>query len=135
MSKVLDFELVGKTAIAENNLAYLKIDDQIIHQLFPLLPQINAIRKPDYFGAGLVGAHISIIYPEEKIVIAKSDLGQMHQFEIKGFYQATLGVKNYYVVMVKLPALVALRKKYGLPEYLCFKNYMIDFHITFGVEV
>lgn len=129
------FELAGKTAVSKNNLTYLKVDDQMIHQLFPLLPQNDLLQKPDYFGVEGVGAHISLIYPQEQILIEESDLNQVYDFTIKGFCKAVLGAKTYYVLRVKSDALVALRQQYGLPEYCCFQSYAVDFHMTIGVEI
>jgi hypothetical protein len=59
----------GKLAVSHNNLTYLNIDDNYIHQLFPLLKN-QEIKKPDYFGDDSVGAHITVIYPEENKVIS-----------------------------------------------------------------
>lgn len=60
----------GQLIRSENRLTYLDIDDAYIHKLFPLL-QDYQIKIPDYFGVKSAGAHISIIYPEENILIQR----------------------------------------------------------------
>lgn len=76
------FPSTGKIAVSNNNLTYLDIDDEYVHQLFPLLKNFN-IKKPDYFGEDSEGAHITVIYPEENKTINKDDLGQKHGGEWK----------------------------------------------------
>lgn len=125
---------VGYLAVTEHNLVYLNIDDEYIHQLFPLL-EGKKIEKPDYFGENLIGAHVSTIYPEENKLIMNEDLGEKHRFKVKGAYTAKLDTKKYYVITVDSPSLVQLRKKYELPQLLCFKNYLIEFHITIGIKI
>lgn len=126
--------LDGKLAISDNNLVYLDVDDAYIHRLFPLL-QNQQIKKPDYFGEKSAGAHITVIYPEENKTINKNDLGQKHDFIIKDFVTAQLGLKTYYVLLVESLSLLQLRKKCQLPDLLCFKGYSIGFHITIGVKI
>lgn len=126
--------LKGSTKISNNNLFYLDIDDAYIHQLFPFLKD-DHIKKPDYFGEKSAGAHITIIYPEEDKKINKEDLVQEHSFLVKNIVTAEIGQKKYYVLLVESPSLLQLRRKYKLPDLLCFKGYAIDFHITIGVKV
>lgn len=124
---------VGKIAVSTNNLIYLDIDDNYIHQLFPLLKN-SAIQKPDYFGKKSGGAHITVIYPEEKRIIQPEDLNQQHRFTLQDFVMAEIGQKIYYILLIKSPTLLHLRRKYGLSDKLCFKGYEINFHITIGVN-
>ncbi|HLB42938.1 MAG: hypothetical protein A3F13_01155 [Gammaproteobacteria bacterium RIFCSPHIGHO2_12_FULL_40_19] len=126
--------LDGKLAISDNNLVYLDVDDAYIHRLFPLL-QNQQIKKPDYFGEQSAGAHITVIYPEENKTINKNNLDQKHDFIIKNIVTAQLGLKTYYVLLVESSSLLQLRRKYKLPDLLCFKGYSIGFHITIGVKV
>jgi len=123
----------GKLAISNNNLVYLDIDDAYIHRLFPLLKN-QQIKKPDYFGEKSAGAHITVIYPEENTKINKNDLDQKHDFIIKDVVTAQIGLKTYYVLLVESSSLLQLRRKYKLPDLLCFKNYFIGFHVTIGVK-
>ena len=122
----------GRLAESFGGLAYLDIDDAYIHQLFPLLKEPQA-QKPDYFGAGSIGAHITVTYPEEGVFIRKEDLGREYAFKTTVVSTAELGLKKYYVLQVESPALLALRQHYGLPDKLQFANQWVDFHITIGV--
>jgi hypothetical protein len=122
----------GRLAESFGGLAYLDIDDAYIHQLFPLLKEPQA-QKPDYFGDGSIGAHITVTYPEEGVLIRKEDLGQEYSFKVVGISTAELGLKKYYVLQVESPELLALRRRYGLPDKLQFAKQWVDFHITIGV--
>lgn len=123
----------GKLLLSKNYLTYLDVDNRYILELFPLL-KIDHIQQPDYFGHNSAGAHISVVYPEEHKKIQKKDLNQEHHFEVTDLISAELFHKTYYALLVNAPSLVALRKKYGLPEALNFKGYAIDFHITVAVS-
>lgn len=124
----------GHTDKTENNLFCLKIDDAYIHQLFPLLKDEH-VKKPDYFGEKSVGAHITIIYPEENKKINVHDLQQEHSFFVKDIVTVEIGQKIYYVLLVDSPSLLQLRRKYGLSDLLCFKGYSVGFHITIAVRM
>jgi len=123
----------GKLAISPDNLIYLDIDDAYIHNLFPLLKEEN-IKKPDYFNKGLAGAHVSVVYPQEPSHFDKKDFGKEFHFKINELIIAEIHVKKYFMLLLEAPMLRQLRVKYGLPEKLHFKNYVIDFHITIGVS-
>lgn len=125
--------LKGNTRLTENNLFCLGIDDAFIHQLFPLLKNEN-VKKPNYFGEKSIGAHITIIYPEENKKINTHDLQQEHSFSIKDIVTAAIGQKKYFVLLIESPSLLKLRKKYFLPDLLSFKGYLIGFHITIGID-
>lgn len=125
---------MGKLEVTDIGLVYLNIDDNYIHHLFALLPDNQAI-KPDYFGPNLIGAHISVFYPEENIHCINDDLHQIHHFNVLNLFTANLDSKKYYALKVFSPSLLALRRRYGLTDKLSFKNHWIDFHITVGVNV
>ena len=68
-------------------LLYLKVTDRYIYELLPLLPDV--LSAPPYFGPGLIGAHISIIHPQEidwKKPPSLPPLGTTYSFEIDHFY-------------------------------------------------
>jgi hypothetical protein len=130
----LNLPFAGKFMVSSNNLAYLDVDDEFIHQLFPLLGNKKII-KPNYFGVGSVGAHITVAYPEEGIRFDKGDLNREHNFQAKDVVAAEIGSKIYYVLLVESPSLLKLRRQYNLSDMLCFKGYSIGFHITVGVEL
>lgn len=123
----------GKLAISKTRLVYLDIADQYIHALYPLL-QLPNVEKPSYFAEGREGAHITVIYPEEKKKIKNEALNETHFFAIEKLIAAEIGSKKYYALLIKSPSLLQLRKQYHLSNLLSFKGYFIDFHITIGVE-
>lgn len=121
----------GRLAKSQNNLTYLNVDDAYIHTLFPLL-QDEKITIPDYFGEGGVGAHITVIYPEERAEVNDKDLENQHQFIIHDLVAAEIGPKTYYALLIESPSLLMIRRKYHLSDLLFFKGYSIGFHITIG---
>lgn len=123
----------GRLVLSDNKLIYLDIDDAYVHRLFPLLTNA-AIKKPDYFKKGSVGAHVTVAYPEEQSIFDKRDFGKEYHFKIKELVAADIYLKKYYVLIVDSPMLRQLRAKHGLPEQLNFKQHLIDFHITIGVS-
>jgi len=123
----------GKLAISHNHLVYLDIDDNYIYQLFPLLKTPH-IEKPNYFSTYGVGAHISVIYPEENKILQQKYLGQEYHFTLQEMVIAEINLKKYYILLVQSPALLHIRRKHELPDKLNFKNYEIGFHITIGVS-
>jgi hypothetical protein len=124
----------GKLAIYDNKLVYVQVSDEYVHQLFPLLEEENII-KPDYFTEKPIGAHITIIYPEEYKKTDAKDLGLEHPFLVKDLVAAKINKKTYYAILLESASLLQIRKKYGLPELLSFKGYRIGFHITIGVKI
>lgn len=132
LDTVAQLSMKGHLKMNAFGLTYLDIDDNFIHHIFPLIPDMSAM-KPEYFGEDLVGAHISVIYPEEDIPCHKSDLNKEHDFVVTGLFSAVLENKKYYVLKVKAPSLISVRRRHGLPHKLLFKNYLIDLHITVGV--
>lgn len=123
----------GRLALSSQGLVYLDIDDGYIHEVWPLLKQ-SSIQKPDYFDArtDFMGAHVSVFYPDENVILRQSDLDKVHDFEIKGACWAVVFDKRYYVLLVEAPSLLGLRLSYGKKPQLTFKSFLIDFHITFG---
>jgi len=124
----------GLLHVSPRKLTYLNIDDNYIHQIFPLIPNPQA-NKPDYFGEGEMGAHISIIYPEENNVAANNELNKEHAFSVQGFFTAIINQKRYYILRVHAPSLLEVRKRQQLPEYPYFKDFSVDLHITVGVQL
>lgn len=133
LEKALTLRSIGQLGIINHNYLYLKVDDDFIHQLYPLIA-VSEVNKPDYFETGGVGAHISVIYPEENKKVNLSELKQEHEFTVKHVATALIRDKLYYAVLVESPTLLAIRKHFNLPELLCFKGYDICFHITIGTK-
>lgn len=119
----------------EEGLLYLKVSDRYIYELLPLLPDV--LSPPPYFGKGLIGAHISIIQPEE-IDWTKPPvlppLGNRYPFTIGHFAWATpqhiSKAARVYFLTVEAPELVKIRTDAGLSPQ--FKEH--DLHITIGVQ-
>lgn len=134
LARALQLEPSGRIAISSNELVYLKIDDDWIHALYPYLHH-ETLKKPDYFANEGIGAHISVIYPEENKIIGPQELGQIHYFKFKAVIKVALGIKYYYVLTIEAPSLTALRRAYDLPNLLNFKGYAINLHITLATEL
>ncbi|MDP1604812.1 MAG: hypothetical protein Q8M03_16290 [Legionella sp.] len=130
--QVADLSRVGSLLVTPDKLFYLDIDDDYIHRLFPLFhslyPGVVKAQKS-------IGAHISVVYPEENCLLPEDELEKHHAFEIRGAFSADLGAKRYYGLAVHSPDLIALRKKNKLSEKLHFKGQLIELHITVGTEI
>ncbi len=117
------------------NYCYLKVDDAYIHAIHPLLAEYGQIEKPDYFSAvNPIGAHISVIYPEDEITPRSENIAQIHTFSLSKLIKVQLGIMEYYALSVISPSLTSLRKAHELPAKLSFKGQEIGFHITVGVR-
>ncbi|WP_019215717.1 hypothetical protein [Legionella tunisiensis] len=110
-----------------DNFCYLKIDDDYIHLTHPLLNEHGVIEKPAYFiPPDDVGAHISIIYPEEN-KIPQIAIEQKHHFSICGLLKARYGLKEYFALVVNSPSLAAFRQKHHLAARPTFKSQEVFF--------
>jgi hypothetical protein len=118
-----------------NGFIYVDLDDQFIHELNAYIEK-EGFEKPPYFGkTGLVGAHITLMYPYEtkqygikemeesgeKIVFTpiKCQVAQPTNWK---------GIDEVYFIVVDAPQLDQIREKYGLPK----QDH--DFHITIGIK-
>lgn len=119
----------GALKISDERLVYLDIDDHYIHQLFPLIGYIG-VRKPDYFSMG-IGAHISVIYPNEHTTDIHENKST-YSFEVISLFKAQTEDAIYFALKVKSPELLQLRKQYQLGPQLNLNGYSIDLHITIG---
>lgn len=129
IEKAKTFSKQGALKISDERLVYLDIDDNYIHQLFPLIGYVG-VRKPDYFSMG-IGAHISVIYPNEH----KTDIHETentYQFEVISLFKAQTEDALYFALKVKSPELLQLRNQYQLGPQLSLNGYTIDLHITIG---
>jgi hypothetical protein len=112
----------------EGDYSFLQVEADYINLLYPKLARHYAVERPRY------GAHISLIYPEEASSLRASELGQVHNFSVKGLAKATLDFKEYYILLVLAPTLTSLRQSYNLDPRPMYKANRIDFHITIGVK-
>ncbi len=119
----------------KSNYCYLKVDDGFVHQAYPHIEQFHTgIQKPDYFDASNdIGAHISVIYPEEHVALMPENIGQIHDFKLCKLIKAQFETSAYFVLSVVSPSLNRLRQMHRLSVHPVFKGYEIMFHITIGV--
>lgn len=125
----------GNIKIAVNGFSYLDINDDFIHQIYPLLGYLEAM-KPDYFTTenNYIGAHISIIYPEENTQLDANEANKRIEFEIVGLFCADLADTRYFAFKVNAPELIRIRQKYGLSDKMQLKGCMIESHITIATK-
>ena len=120
---------------ADEGFVYVDIEDGFIYRFIDQSSK-EGFDLPPYFGPGLVGAHITVIYPDELQQYGLKDfegLGERIPFELKEcqivFPKSWEGVEQVFLVTVEAPILDEFREKYGLPK----RKY--DYHITLGVKL
>jgi len=136
--KLEEVELKGVLKQTKDGFVYIKIDNDFIHGVFPLLEDKN-VKEPPYFGKGEIGAHISAITKDEideKEIEKIDELGEELSFTIKGVFstepQGWKGMSRVWFVSVDCPRIIEIRKKYKLPE--TYENKGHDYHITIAVR-
>jgi hypothetical protein len=137
--QVLDYAQINlpHLGILENRsgFIYVKVDDAYIHQLISFL-QSQGFEEPPYFGKPeLVGAHITVVYPDEVKkygLKTLSEEGSIISFTLKNCKvihpPQWKEVDEIYLIVVDAPELDSIRSKYGLPK----RHYA--FHITIGIK-
>jgi hypothetical protein len=88
-----------------------------------------------------MGAHVSIVYPEEAkkeeirndLALGKLDL--LHHFEIHKFASIKLNKKTYFALSIHSETLTNLRIRYSLLPLLNFRRTLVPFHITLAVQI
>lgn len=115
----------------EGGFVFVDVDDNYIHELIKFIEKEGFV-KPPYFGDCLVGAHITVIYPEEMTEQPIEEIGQTIHFTLRECQvirpHKMEGIEEVYFIVVEAPELDVLRQKYHLPR----RQY--DFHITVGVK-
>lgn len=118
-----------------NNYYFLKLADNFIHDLYPIIKSNKMIVKPDYFSIeNSTGAHITLAYEEENADLPLFEIGQVHEFLIEEYGSIVLKNKEYHVLIINSASLNALRIKYNLPLKPAFKNFLVNFHITIAMR-
>ncbi|MCF7852426.1 MAG: hypothetical protein K9M07_04195 [Simkaniaceae bacterium] len=118
-----------------DGFVYVDVDDKYIHKLVTFI-QKDGFEKPPYFGdSGLVGAHITVIYPGE---IKKYGVGRIQECGETIYFipkecqivhpPKWQKIDEVYFLVVEAPELDRIREKYRLPK----REYA--FHITIGVK-
>jgi hypothetical protein len=117
----------GQLIVKSDGFGYLKVDDDYIHTLFPMLEvEGEGFKKPPYFRTDEApGAHISVFYVNENIV--PEEVGQYFHFELKQIVIVKASKNTSYAVLqVESPELEKLREKYGLSPKLFGHEYHIS---------
>jgi hypothetical protein len=121
------FPQVGVLVQKADGYVYLKVDDNYIHKLFPMLGlEEEGYTEPPYFRSKEApGAHISVIYEAEEV--SPVEVGKTYSFTLKDIVIVKADWDTYYaVIQVSAPELEALRTKYGLKP----KLQGHEFHIS-----
>ncbi len=122
----------------DTGYVYLKVSEAFRDQLIPLIEapikqRLSLERRVDD-----VGAHISIVYPDEiQTAFEVPDLGRSVDFEIQGLdlYTATVHGGSYLVLLVKSVELEQIRVALHLHKEHFYYGIQVPFHITLaGVE-
>lgn len=117
----------------DRGFVYVDLPNDYIYKLNPLIAE-KGFELPPYFGPGLHGAHISVIYAGEATEnnIKIKEAGQTIYFSPKDCKVVKPGnwqdVDAVYIIQVDAPALDKLRKRYGLSKAA------YPFHITIGIK-
>lgn len=114
---------------------YVDLDDSYVHKLVTFI-QKDGFEEPPYFGSpNLVGAHITVIYPDEVEKYGINDIqecGKTIHFTPKDCKIVRPPnweeIDEVYFIVIDAPELDEIREKYGLPK----REY--DLHITIGVK-
>lgn len=117
----------GRLIVKPDGFTYLKVDDNYIYKLFPMLGlKEDGFREPPYFRTrSSPGAHISVFYKEEHI--KPEEAGQYFQFKLKDIVIVRPSKYiSFAILKVESPELEKLREKYGKSPKLLGH----EFHIT-----
>ena len=136
----LSFQGVAKVD-PKTPYSYLKVGDDFIHQLFPLLKKDHPEAKMlDYFSAKQpVGAHVTIAYSDERYAqaikdkILSSATELQFQFESAGLFKVAVFGKTIFALAVSSPGLTEFRLQEKLSEKLNYHGLLVPFHITIGI--
>lgn len=117
----------GRLMQAPDGYIYLKVDDDYIDQLYPMLSEKGYIKPPYFRRSDSPGAHISVFYTKEREQTGKiKEVGRYYPFTLSFLSFVPEKSHEYIVIVVNAPELEDLRQKYGLSPLLQGN----DFHIT-----
>lgn len=116
----------------ESGYLYLKVSDLYIQTLFAKCNLSPPWHMPSSCVPGGIGAHISVIYKEERRGCEMSLLQSEYGFDTMRIAEVSIVNKMYYVLWVRSEMLTMLRVAHGLSPQPCYKGYSIPFHITFA---
>ena len=103
----------------EDGYIYLKVDDNYIHDLYPLI-HLSGFRKPHSLDRPHpIGAHISVFYENEGKKIGEiKELKQIFKFTPEKVLKVKAGKTQWIVLQVQSAELENLRKEYGFSPFL-----------------
>lgn len=111
----------------KDGYVYLKVDDDYINKLYPLLNYPGYIIPPYFRRPDSPGAHISVMYVDERSRTGRiNEIGQVFTFALTDLVFVPSKSQKYIALEINAPKLEELRKKYGLSPFL--KGH--HFHIT-----
>lgn len=117
----------GELKVKSDGFGYIKVDDNYIHMLFPMLGlEQEGYKEPPYFRSKEApGAHISVFYENENII--PQEIGEKFTFKLKQIVIVKPNQNTSYAVLqVESPELEKLREKYGLSPKLHGHEYHIS---------
>lgn len=123
----------------DNGYLYVEVSSDFIAQALPLIEAQGKIVPPRHYTSKRgIGAHISVMYENERIlneIWTIKELGQEFIFNVVELRTVKISrdnrMKKLWLLAVTCPELEKLRESYGLPSLL--KGH--DFHITIGTQV
>ncbi len=112
---------------ASDGFVYLKVSDDYVYKLFPLLEE-KGFNIPNSFNRDSpIRAHISVMYKDDGERLSPiTQLGETFSFSPIHVVEVRNGSKEYIIIEVHAPALDILRSSYGLPPKIMHH----EFHIT-----
>lgn len=126
LQELKDLSKLGGIEI-KNGYHYVTVDEKYIEYAGVFLKGFN-IRKPNY------PAHVSLIYPDEKIKNTTPYLARDIEFVIEKLVKIEGFDKIYYALLVSSKELQAHREYFGLSSNPKFKGIEVPFHITVAKE-
>ena len=94
--------LVGVLTEEKRGFVYLKVDDNYINQLFPMLSSPDYSKPPYFRRLDSPGAHISVFYVNERNQTgAIKEIGQKYSFKITGLVSVPPKTHEYIVLEVE----------------------------------
>lgn len=122
----------GQLEQASDGLIYLKISEDFINKLYPLIEEEGIIQPSDS-----IGAHIPVISPQEWTALELehfNQLGEAHTFEAiecqKHSMDELPGIDAIWILTLHSPSLELLRESYRLP----IKLHSQEFRIVFAIK-
>lgn len=122
----------GRLIASSRGWIFVKVDDRYIYELIPFIEGINA---PPYFAfTQSIGAHISLIHPQEKYKKEAIPLGQTIPFNLISYRVCAPKnwpqVEEVHFLEVSSPLFGQVRQLAQLPS----DPLENPFHITFGIK-